>query len=236
MTKRLLIIPARKGSARIKNKNIKSFLGLPIIAYSIISGKKSKLFKKIHVSTDSKKIKKISEKYGAKCEFLRPRLLSGPNVPIFTVLKSVVRELKKKDQSFDEVWCLLPCSPLINFNDLKKISIGIKKKTFFKPLMTVAKYPAPIEWAFKIKKRFKLDPINGKKFLYPSQKFKEVFFDTGTLYVFNVLDLLRTKTKNIYKSFYGYKLAPDKAIDIDNIDDWNLALKLKKLDNIKLKK
>ena len=73
----------------------------------------------------------------------------------------------------------------------------------------------------------------GRKFL---EKFKEVFFDTGTLYVFNVLDLLRTKTKNIYKSFYGYKLAPDKAIDIDNIDDWNLALKLKKLDNIKLKK
>mgnify|MGYP001250246523 CR=1 FL=1 len=229
MIKRILIIPARQGSKRIRNKNIKSFLGLPIIAYSIISGKKSNLFSKIHVSTDSKKIKKISEKYGAKSEFLRPKHLAKSNVPIFKVLKYVIEEFKKRNQDFDEIWCLLPCAPLINYQDLKKISRGISQKKYFKPLLTIAKYQAPIEWAFKIKKKLKLSPLNGKKFLSPSQKLEELFFDTGSLYVFDRLDLFKTKLKNIYKKFYGYKLPSHKAIDIDDIDDWNFALKLKKI-------
>ena len=229
MTKRILIIPARKDSKRIKNKNIKSFLGVPIIAHSIISAKKSNLFKKIHVSTDSKKIKKISEKYGAKCEFLRPKSLSKSNIPIFEVLKYVTERFQERDQNFEEVWCLLPCSPLINFSDLKKISRGIMQRKYSKPLMTVTKYPAPVEWAFKIKKKSKLFPLNNQKFLSASQKLEELFFDTGSLYVFDSLDLLKTKTKNIYKKFYGYKLPPHKAIDIDNIEDWNFALKLKKI-------
>ena len=79
-------------------------------------------------------------------------------------------------------------------------------------------------------KKLKLSPLNGKKFLSPSQKLEELFFDTGSLYVFDRLDLFKTKLKNIYKKkFYGYKLPSHKAIDIDDIDDWNFALKLKKI-------
>ena len=54
--KRLAIIPARGGSKRIKNKNLVNFNGKPIISYTIENAKKSKLFDKIHVSTDSEKI------------------------------------------------------------------------------------------------------------------------------------------------------------------------------------
>ena len=82
MTTRILIIPARKGSTRIKNKNRKKFNGKPIIAYSILAAKKSKLFNKIHVSTNCKKIKKISTLYGVKFDFYRPEKLSKNNVPI----------------------------------------------------------------------------------------------------------------------------------------------------------
>ena len=56
MVKRLVIIPARSGSKRILNKNTKLFLKKPLIYYSIEELKKSKLFEKIHVSTDSKQI------------------------------------------------------------------------------------------------------------------------------------------------------------------------------------
>ena len=55
MIKRLAIIPARGGSKRIKNKNLKNFFGKPLIYYSILAAKKSKIFSEIHVSTDSKK-------------------------------------------------------------------------------------------------------------------------------------------------------------------------------------
>ena len=62
--KRLMIIPARGNSKRIKKKNIRNFNGMPIIYYSIDSALKSNLFSKIHISTDDIKIKKIVEKKG----------------------------------------------------------------------------------------------------------------------------------------------------------------------------
>ena len=55
------IIPARKGSKRIKNKNIKLFNGKPIIAWSIEEAKKTKIFDEIIVTTDCEKIARISE-------------------------------------------------------------------------------------------------------------------------------------------------------------------------------
>mgnify|MGYP001997361184 CR=1 FL=1 len=69
----ICVIPARGGSKRIKNKNIKKFINKPIIGQVINNIKTSKCFKDIFVSTDSIKIKKISEKYGAKVPFLRSK-------------------------------------------------------------------------------------------------------------------------------------------------------------------
>ncbi len=57
------VIPARAGSKRIKDKNIKKFFGKPILSYSISQALKSKIFDKIIVSTDSDKIANISERY-----------------------------------------------------------------------------------------------------------------------------------------------------------------------------
>ena len=67
------LIPARGGSKGIKNKNIINILGKPLISHTIISAKKIKQIDEIYVSTDSPKIKKISEKFGAKVPFLRPK-------------------------------------------------------------------------------------------------------------------------------------------------------------------
>ena len=72
----IAIIPARKNSQRIKNKNIKIFNGKPIIFWSIKTALKSKLFKDIFVSTDSKKIAKYAIKYGVKVLYPRPSKLS----------------------------------------------------------------------------------------------------------------------------------------------------------------
>ena len=69
----ICLIPARYGSKRLKRKNIKLFYGKPLIGYAIRNAKKSKLFDKIIVSTDSKIIAKISKKYGAEIPFMRPK-------------------------------------------------------------------------------------------------------------------------------------------------------------------
>ena len=72
----IAVIPARAGSKRIKNKNIYDFCGKPIIYYSIICAIESKLFDKVIVSTDSKKIADISKSFGAEIPFKRPKEIS----------------------------------------------------------------------------------------------------------------------------------------------------------------
>ena len=97
----IAIIPARGGSKRIKNKNIKIFCGKPMISYSINEAKKTKLFDKIIVSTDSSKIKKISEKFGAEVPFVRPKNLSDDFTPTAYVSRSKVSKRKKiKSQKY----------------------------------------------------------------------------------------------------------------------------------------
>ena len=98
----IAIIPARSGSKRIKNKNIKLFCGKPIIYYSINEAKKSKIFQKIIVSTDSEKIKKISEKYGAEVPFIRPRNISRDESPEWFAWQHALKYLEKNEGKLPE--------------------------------------------------------------------------------------------------------------------------------------
>jgi CMP-N-acetylneuraminic acid synthetase len=85
------IIAARGGSKRITNKNIIKIFGQPMISYPITTAIKSRIFKNIFVSTDSKKIKIISEKYGAKVPFLRKKKLANDKVGLQEVLVDFIK-------------------------------------------------------------------------------------------------------------------------------------------------
>ena len=93
---KIAIIPARSNSQRIKNKNIISFSGKPIISWPIKIAKKSKIFSRVFVSTDSKKISKISKKFGAEVPFLRPKKISDHKTGILEVIKHAIFFLEKK--------------------------------------------------------------------------------------------------------------------------------------------
>ena len=93
VNKRIAVIPARGGSKRIPKKNIRDFLGKPIISYSIEIAKKSKLFERIIVSTDDSEISKIAEQYGAEVPFLRPRNLADDYTGTHDVVGHAVKWL-----------------------------------------------------------------------------------------------------------------------------------------------
>ena len=220
--KRLLIIPARLGSKRIKNKNIKKFCGKPIINWSIMTAKKSKLFSKIHVSTESMKIKKSVEKQKIRVDFLRQKKLSNDFVGLIDVYKFVIDKYKKLNFFFDEVWFLTPCSPLVDYKDLR-LSAKFFQKVDGNAFLAVSKFSPPIQWAMELKNK-KLTFIKKKYSLMRSQDLKEYYFDTGTFGAFKNKVFDRRKIDNL--KFHGYEISKTKGIDIDNLDDWNLAEKI----------
>tara|TARA_B110001452_G_scaffold250535_1_gene238845 strand:+ start:4848 stop:5543 length:696 start_codon:yes stop_codon:yes gene_type:complete len=220
MIKRLLILPARSGSKRIKNKNIKLFAGKPIIYHPLIEGKKSGLFSKIHVSTDSKKISSIVENYGFKTDFLRPKSLAGDKTPTIDVLDFVIKKYEKLNIFFDEVWSMTPCSPLVNFKDLLKAA-KILEKNKKKIVISVCSYPAPIEWAF-YKKKNKLSPLRKDFYKKRSQDITKKYHDTGN-FVGIPIFFFKKKKIDFDTSYIGYELPRSRAIDIDDIEDFKLA-------------
>jgi len=110
MISKVALIPARKGSERLPGKNIADLNGHPLIAYTISSAKRSKLFDRVIVSTDCPQIAEISRKYGAEVPSLRSSELSSSSSPdIFWVLLAINDWLQLKDEDFLAI--LRPTNP-----------------------------------------------------------------------------------------------------------------------------
>ena len=218
-TKRLLIVPARSGSKRIKNKNIKLFFKKPIIYYPLKTALDSNLFSKIHVSSDSKKIINISKKMGIADDFLRPKKFSKDSTDLFSVIKYVKDKYQKQNFVYDEYWCLLPCSPLLDIKDLVSCSKLIKK--YNSSVMTVSKFPKPINWSLKIKNRTIIPHPNIRNKILSTEK---SFYDAGQLYCFTK-KFLKKKYFN-FKDIIPYELPFEKSIDVDDEKEWNFMKKL----------
>lgn len=220
MIKRLLIIPARAGSKRIKNKNFKLFLKKPIILYSLDAAIKSKLFEKIHVSTDSQRIiKLLKKKRNIDVDFIRPKSLSGGKTSIMKVINYVYKKFKDNKFYFDEIWSISACAPLINKDDLKNVSKIAKNN---KTVLAVTEYPTPIEWAAALNKKNVIKFLNTKNIEIRSQDIKKKYYDSGCLIAIpnQVLD---KNYLNLNQNCVGYILPKSRSIDIDDLEDWKIA-------------
>ncbi len=108
----ICIIPARGGSKGLKNKNILKLNKLPLIAYPIKAAKSSKYIDKIIVTTDSKKIAKISKNYGAEIPFLRPKKISQDRSTTEETLKHALLEYEKITKVKFDICVFLTCTDI----------------------------------------------------------------------------------------------------------------------------
>ena len=214
----ICIIPARGGSKRIKNKNIINFNGKPLISYVIKVAKESKLFRRIVVSTDSKKIAKIAKKYGAEVPFIRSKKLSDDYVGTTDVLKDAIKKIASKDIKYH--FCIYPTAPLINSRDLKQAFKKMKKNNFSCIVATKFYEFHPLRSFKKIKAKiaFKWNKFANKR----SQDLEDLIHDSGTFYLYKTEKLLKLKTIMPKKTSY-YNIDRFRAIDINNFEDLRFA-------------
>ena len=221
--KRLAIIPARGGSKRIPNKNIRDFCGQPMITHVLGEARDSGLFSVIHVSTESERISEVVAKFGLPPDFLRPEELADDHTPIMPVLRYVTEEYVRRGQHFDEIWVLMACAPLINAQDLQKAAALFLETDDDRSLLAVSEYPAPIEWAFSRSANGMLTPVQAGMFAKRSQDIEKRYFDAGSFAVFSADRVLASQGAGSDTGFVGYVLPKGTAIDIDDEQDWQLA-------------
>ena len=127
--KPICFIAARGGSKGVKSKNIKKLGGKPLIAHTIESAKKSKIFSHVIVSTDDNEIAKIAKKYGAEVPFLRPKKLATANASMDEVIVHAINKLFSLGYDFDVLVNRDCTAPFIRISDIKKgVSLLNKKK------------------------------------------------------------------------------------------------------------
>ena len=221
------IIPARGGSKRIKEKNIKKFKGDPAISSTIKKLKKSKIFSRILVSTDSSKIMKISKKAGADIPFARPKNLSSDYVSDFSVITHCIKFLNYKNYKFNYVCYVYPVNPFLRISDLKKGLIKIKKrKTGF--VFSAVKYQFPFFRSFIVSKK-KIKMIFKEYYKKRSQDLKQIFCDAGQFYWGSKNTWLNEKT--LFSQGSNIIAIPKwRYHDIDTLDDWKKAEKITDID------
>ncbi len=214
------IITARGGSKRIPGKNIKFFLGKPIIAYSIEAARSSNLFDEIMVSTDDEKIAEIARSYGASVPFLRSSVSSDDFATTAQVLQEVLEAYKGLGKEYSYACCIYPTAPFIDAQILSQAHTLLMEKGL-DSVFPIQRFSFPIQRAliFKENKLTWLQPENALK---RSQDLEVTYHDTGQFYFFNVPAFLASGALLTANSS-GIEIDEMAAHDIDTEEDWKVA-------------
>lgn len=219
----LCTICARKGSKGLKNKNFKNLNSKPLIYYTILQAKKSKIFNKIAVSSDSKKILLLAKRFNADYIIQRPKRFSTDNCSKIVAIKHALLETEKNYKTkFDIIIDLDITSPLRLVDDIKK---ALKKFLNSKNLNLVSATKSKKNPYFNqvILKNNKLSiPCNNKKNIHSRQKAPEVFDLNASVYIWRRIALINSLSLINSKTLL-YKMPNSRSIDIDNNFDFQLV-------------
>jgi CMP-N,N'-diacetyllegionaminic acid synthase len=228
-----VVIPARGNSKGIKNKNIIKINGKELIFYTIKISKMVKEASKVVVSTDSKKILKLSKKYGADVPFLRPSIYAKDSSSDLSVFQHYIRWLKKNNLKIPEL--IVHLRATTPFRSLKIINEAIKimkKKRYISCLRSMRPSsfnPYKMWYIERVGKSLPI--IKDRKELHSTarQKLPKSFDHIGYIDILRVKKTIQknTITGNHVYPFIIQKKYLNKYIDIDTMDDLIKARRLK---------
>ena len=215
------IIPARGGSKRIPNKNIKLFAGQPIISYSIREAQETELFDRVIVSTDSLEIAAIARGYGAEAPFLRPAKLANDFVGTSEVVCHAIDWLTQEGMRPEVICCIYATAPFIQASYLKQ---GYEKLLLsgVTSVFSVTTYPYPIYRSLKITEKDRIIMIWPEYANFRSQDLPEAYHDAGQFYWANTKKFMREKAL-FAKDSLPVILPRYLVQDIDTTEDWETA-------------
>ena len=215
---RLAIIPARGGSKRIPRKNIRPFLGKPIIAYSIEAALRSGLFSEVMVSTDDEEIAAVAKEYGAAVPFYR----STQSADDFATTVDVLREVHRTyDRSFDLACCIYATAPFVTATLLQR-GLDVLQRGDRDSVFPVLAYSSPIQRALYLTEDDRVAILSPEYLQARSQDLAPRYHDCGMFYWYRPDRIL--EPGKLWTDNSGCILLDEmEAHDIDTEMDWRIA-------------
>ena len=220
--KPICLICARGGSKGVRNKNTKIIHKKPLIAHTIEKAVNSNIFSHVVVSTEDKKIAKISEKYGAEIPFIRPKKLAGDLTPIGDVFVHAIKKLQTLNYEFD-VFVNLDCTvPFIDKKDITG-SINLLKKKKCDAVYGVYRQ--------HLNPYFNMMELNSKGFLNMTKKLSKrprsrqeapIVYQLNGLFSYNKEKFLKTGNPIMSKAI-PYEIPLERGFMIDTEAEFRIA-------------
>jgi pseudaminic acid cytidylyltransferase len=221
MDKAVCIIPARGGSQRIPNKNIRELCGKPIIAYAIEAAMSAECFDEVMVSTDSETIASIAEKHGANVPFFRSKENASDFATTVAVWREVLSHYREQGRVFSLAGSILPTALFVTGANLREVMRLLSSHSQWDAVMSVVAYSSPIQRAMKLEDG-ELRMLAPEHVTTRSQDLETCYHDAGQYYAFRADFVLRAKS--LREGRLGAVVVPAmQAQDIDTEDDWILA-------------
>lgn len=218
--KNVAIITARGGSKRIPRKNIKPFLGKPILEYSIDAALQSDCFQEVMVSTDDEEIARVARRAGAKVPFMRSEGTANDYATTADVVLEVLGAYERIGQSFDQVCCIYPTAPFVTANALKTAMMLLEQEKS-DCVIPVVKFSFPPQRCVVIENGRLVPkwPENMKK---RSQDLEPYYHDCGQFYCLNARSFREQKVIWM-KNVVPFIQDESNVQDIDTLEDWKIA-------------
>ena len=216
----LAVITARGGSKRIPRKNVRSFLGRPILAYSIEAALTSRLFDEVMVSSDDEEILQLARTLGAATPFKRSAGTSNDTATTADVLLEVLSDYRRRGDEFESLCCIYPTAPFVSAAKLRQAD-ALLRDSGADAVVPVVAFSFPIWRSFKIEEgRLAFNwPENA---LRRSQDLPKAFHDCGQFYFVRTEPFLAQR-RVIMDHTVPIIVPEEEAQDIDTEDDWKIA-------------
>ena len=232
------LIPARSGSKRVPDKNIRPLAGHPVIAYTITAALDSGIFSDVIVSTDSNKYAEISDYYGAQVPFLRPAELAGDQSPDIEWLAYTLERLREAGRKYDCFSILRPTSPFRLPKTIRRAWQQFSSQTGVDSLRAVEKctqHPGKM-WVVRGKRMMPLLPLGPAEQPWHSSQYPslpEIYVQNASLEIAwsRVVFEDRTIAGNVFMPFFTVDY---EGFDVNNEYDWQLAEQMVKKGEAKL--
>ncbi len=220
----IALIPARAGSKRVVDKNIRELAGHPMLAYSIAAAVQSGVFEKVVVSTDSERYADIARRYGAEVPFLRPAEIAGDKSADIEWVESTLRQLRETGREFDCFSILRPTSPFRLPETIRRAWSEFLAEEGVDSLRAVEKceqHPGKM-WVVRGRRMTPLLPLSPVELAWHSTQYAalpEVFVQNASL------EIAWTRVVTETRSIAGHVVMPfltrgTEGLDVNNESDW----------------
>ena len=223
----IALIPARSGSKRVPDKNIRPLAGHPLIAYSISAALQSGVFAAVLVSTDSERYAEIARYYGAEVPFMRPAEFSGDTSPDIEWVEYTLKRLAAEGRRYDCFSILRPTSPFRLPETIQRAWADFCAETGVDSLRAVEKcsqHPAKM-WVVRGRRMLPLLPIGPAEQPWHSSQYPSL----PEVYVQNAsLEIAWSRVVFNERSIAGTVLMPflthdHEGVDVNKPSDWAMA-------------